>query len=168
MDSRFITHEVKKTADLTVVQKTLIDTLHNEGKSQKVIAERAGCSQSAVWNHIHGKLTGWEKCGRKTCTSSRNDRSLEGIVKQSQFKNVGDLHKEWTEAGVSVSRTTMHRCVQEMGYKCHIPSVKSLLNQMQVKSVLSGLKRKRTGPLLNGPKSSFQVNFAFNLEIKVP
>ncbi len=39
-----------------------------------------------------------------------------------------------------------------------------------VRSVLPGLWRKRTGLLLSGPKSSFQmkVNFAFNLEIKVP
>ncbi len=28
-----------KTADLTVVQKTTIDTLHKEGKTQKVIAK---------------------------------------------------------------------------------------------------------------------------------
>ncbi len=32
-----------KTADLTVVQKTTIDTLHKEGKIQKVIAKEAGC-----------------------------------------------------------------------------------------------------------------------------
>ncbi len=36
-----------KTADLTVVQKTTIDTLHKEGKTQKVIAKEAGCSQSS-------------------------------------------------------------------------------------------------------------------------
>ncbi len=38
------------------------------------------------------------------------------------------------------------------------------------RSVLPGLWRKRTGVLLSGPKSSFQmkVNFAFHLEIKVP
>ncbi len=29
-----------KTADLTVVQKTTIDTLHKEGKTQKVIDKR--------------------------------------------------------------------------------------------------------------------------------
>ena len=28
-----------KTADSTVVQKTIIDTLHKEGKTQKVIAK---------------------------------------------------------------------------------------------------------------------------------
>ncbi len=39
-----------------------------------------------------------------------------------------------------------------------------------IRSILPGLWRKRTGLLLSGPKSSFQmkVNFAFHLEIKVP
>ncbi len=37
-----------KTADLTVVQKTIIDTLHKEDKPQTFIAKEAGCSQSAV------------------------------------------------------------------------------------------------------------------------
>ncbi len=31
-----------KTADLTVVQKTIIDTLHKEGKPQTCIAKEAG------------------------------------------------------------------------------------------------------------------------------
>ncbi len=39
-----------------------------------------------------------------------------------------------------------------------------------IRIILPGLWRKRTGLLLSGPKSSFQmkVNFAFHLEIKVP
>ncbi|KAK3531004.1 hypothetical protein QTP70_007897 [Hemibagrus guttatus] len=37
-----------KTADLTVVQKTIIDTLHKEDKPQTFIAKEAGCSQSAL------------------------------------------------------------------------------------------------------------------------
>ena len=51
-----------KTADLTFVQKT-IDTLHKEGKPQKVIAKEVGCSQIAVSKHINRKLCGREKCG---------------------------------------------------------------------------------------------------------
>ncbi len=50
-------------------------------------------------------------------------------------------------------------------------ATKPLLNQRQhQKHLLPGLWRKRTGLLLSGPKSSFQmeVNFAFHLEIKVP
>ncbi len=31
------------TADLAMIQKTIIDTLHKEDKSQRVITERDGC-----------------------------------------------------------------------------------------------------------------------------
>ncbi len=57
-----------KTADLTVVQKTTIDTLHKEGKTQKVIAKEAGCSQSSVSKHINREAKGRKICGRKKCT----------------------------------------------------------------------------------------------------
>ncbi len=89
-----------KTADLTVVQKTTIDTLHKEGKTQKVIAKEAGCSQSSVSKHINREAKGRKICGRKKCTSNRDNRTLERIVKQNPFKNVGEIHKEWTAAGV--------------------------------------------------------------------
>ncbi len=45
-----------KTADLAMIQKTIIDTLHKEGKSQRVITERCGSSQSAVSKHIKCKV----------------------------------------------------------------------------------------------------------------
>ncbi len=45
-----------KTADLTVVQKTTIDTLHKKGKTQKVIAKEAGCSQSCSHMHVEAML----------------------------------------------------------------------------------------------------------------
>ncbi len=41
------------------------------------------------------------------------------IVKQNLFKNLGELHKEWNEAGVKASRATTHRRVKEFGYSCH-------------------------------------------------
>ncbi len=86
-----------KTADLTVVQKTIIDTLHKKGKPQTFIAIEAGCSQSAVSKHVNRKLSGREKCGRKRCIANPENRSLMRIVKQNQFKNLGELHKEWTD-----------------------------------------------------------------------
>ncbi len=49
-----------KTADLTVVQKTIIDTLHKEGKPQTFIAKEAGYSQSAVSKHVNKKVE-WKK-----------------------------------------------------------------------------------------------------------
>uniref|UniRef100_A0A8C0XXZ4 Transposase Tc1-like domain-containing protein n=1 Tax=Cyprinus carpio carpio TaxID=630221 RepID=A0A8C0XXZ4_CYPCA len=116
-----------KGADLTVVQKTIIDTLHKEGKTQTFIPKEAGCSQSAVSKHVNRKLSGRKKCGRKRCTTNRENRSLMRIVKQNRFKNLSELHKDWTEAGVKASRATTHRRVKEFGYSCHIPLVKPLL-----------------------------------------
>ncbi len=40
------------------------------------------------------------------------------IVKQNVFKNLGELHKEWTEAAVKASRATTHRLVKEFGCSC--------------------------------------------------
>ncbi len=145
-----------KTADLTVVQKTIIDTLHKEGKLQTWIAKEAGCSQSAVCKHVKRKLSGRKKCGRKRCTTNRENRSLLRIVKQNRFKNLVKLHKEWTEAGVKTSRATTHRRVKKCGYSCR-------------QRRLTGLRRRRTGLLPSGPKSSFQMraSFVFHLETKV-
>ncbi|XP_073501769.1 uncharacterized protein [Phyllobates terribilis] len=109
-----------KTADLTDVQKAVIDTLHKEGKSQKVIAKEAGCSQSAVSKYINGRLSGRKKCGRKKCTSNQDNHSLEEIVKTRPFKNLAEIHKEWTAAGVIASRATLHRRIQDMGYPGHV------------------------------------------------
>ncbi len=107
-----------KTADLTVVQKTIIDTLYKEGKPQTFIAKEAGCSQSAVSKHVNQMLSERKKCGRKRCTINRENSSLVRIVKQNRFKNLCELHKEWTEAGVKASRATTHRHVKEFGYSC--------------------------------------------------
>ncbi len=56
---KFLFFETKimgNTADLAMVQKTIIGILHKEGKSQRVITERGGCSMSAVSKHIKCKV----------------------------------------------------------------------------------------------------------------
>ncbi len=156
-----------KTADLTVVQKTTIDTLHKEGKTQKVIAKEAGCSQSSVSKHINREAKVRKRCGRKKCTSNRDNRTLERIVKQNPFKNVGEIHKEWTAAGVSASRTTTHRRMQDMGFSCRIPCVKPLLNNRQRQKRLAWAKDKKDWTAAE-LCSLMKVNFAFPLEIRVP
>ncbi len=71
-----------------MVKKTIVDSLHKEGKSQRVIiSERGNCSQSAVCK-------------------------LENTVKQSRFKRLGELHKEWTEAGVTTLRRLLEKGFQ--------------------------------------------------------
>ncbi len=78
------------------------------------------------------------------------------IVKQNRFKNLGELHKEWTEAGVKASRAPH-------------TDVSRNLATVVVRGVLPGLRRRRTGLLPSGPKSSFQMrdSFGFNLKTKV-
>ncbi len=75
----------------------------------------------------------------------------------------------WASQGVDLSWS---QCIKS--HHTQTPSEKGLPSHFwtrdNVRSILPGLWRKRTGLLLSGPKSSFQmkVNFAFNLEIKVP
>ncbi len=78
------------------------------------------------------------------------------IVKQNRFKNLGGLHREWTEAGVKASRAPH-------------TDVSRNLATVVVRGVLPGLRRRRTGLLPSGPKSSFQIraSFVFHLETKV-
>ncbi|KAK3554037.1 hypothetical protein QTP70_019150 [Hemibagrus guttatus] len=152
-----------KTADLTVVQKTIIDSLHKEGKPQTFIAKEAGCSQSAVSKHVNRTLSGRKKCGRKRCTTNRENRSLMRIVKQNRFKNLRELHKEWSEAGVEASRSTTHRRVKEFGYSCRIPLVKPLLNHRQCQRRLTWAKKNWTvaqwSKVLFSDESKFCISF---------
>uniref|UniRef100_A0A9J8A8J4 HTH cro/C1-type domain-containing protein n=1 Tax=Cyprinus carpio carpio TaxID=630221 RepID=A0A9J8A8J4_CYPCA len=94
-----------------LTQKAIIDTLKREGKTQKEISERIGCSQSAVSRHLSGKSVGRKKCGKKCCTTRRGDRTLRKIVEKDRFQTLGDLQKQWTESGVETSRATVHRRV---------------------------------------------------------
>ncbi|KAI2658899.1 Transposable element Tcb1 transposase [Labeo rohita] len=142
-----------KTADLTAVQKAIIDTLKQEGKTQKEISERIGCSQSAVSRHLSGKSVGRKKCGRKRCTTRRGDRTLRKIVEKDRFQTLEDLRKQWTESGVETSRATVYRRVQEMGYRCRIPQVKPLLNQKQRQKRLTWATEKQHWTVAQWSKS---------------
>ncbi len=107
---------------------------------------------------LNAKLTGRKKLVRKRCTSNRDDHKLENTVKQSWFKHLWELHKEWTEAGVSASRVTTLRRLQEKGYQATSePETTSEASYL-------GCGEKE----LSGPKSSFQmkVNFSFHLETR--
>ncbi len=65
------------------------------------------------------------------------------------IQNLGEFHKEWTETEAQTS--------SGKGLPSHF------WNRNIARSILPGLRRKRTGLMLSGPKSSFQmkVNFAF-------
>lgn len=150
-----------KTSDLTAVQKATIDTLHKEGKTQKVIAEEAGCSQSSVSKHINREAKGRKNCGQKKCTSDRDHRALVKIVKKNPFKNVGEIHKEWTAAGVSASRSTTKRRLKDMGFNCRIPRVKPLLTKKQREKRLTWAKEKKSWTAAEWSKVMFSDESKF-------
>ncbi len=138
-----------KTADLTVVQKTIIDTLHKEGKTQTFI------TKEAVHRVLYPSMLTESWVEEKDAQPTERYAVLWGLSSKIKFKNLGELHKEWTESGVKASRAP-HRRVEEFGYSC---------GQRR----LTWAKRRRTGLLPSGPKSSFQMraSFVFHLETKV-
>ncbi len=140
------------TADLTVVQKTTIDTLHKEGKTQKVIAKEAGYSQSSVSKHINREAKGRKRCGRKKCTSNSDNCTLERIVKQTHSK----MWARFTKSGLQLESVVQEPLRTDV-CKTWVSAVAFLVSSHSwttdsVRSVSPGLKTKRTGLLLSGPK----------------
>uniref|UniRef100_A0A9J7ZH27 Transposase Tc1-like domain-containing protein n=1 Tax=Cyprinus carpio carpio TaxID=630221 RepID=A0A9J7ZH27_CYPCA len=83
------------------------------------------------------------------------------IVKQNLFKNLSELHKEWTEAGVTASRAITHRCVKEFGYSCRIPLVKPLLKHRQRQRCLTWAKEKKNWTVAQWSKVLFSDESKF-------
>ncbi len=143
-----------KTADLTVVQKIIIDTLHKEGKPQTFIGKEAGCSQSAVSKHVNRKLEG--KSVEENAQPTERTAALWGLSSKidsriwvnftSNRLRLGSRHKEPPHTDMSRNLATV-----------------------VIRVVLPGLRRRRTGLLPSGPKSSFQMraSFVFHLKTKV-
>ncbi len=75
-----------KTAELTVVQKTIIDTLHKEGKPQTFIGKEAGYSQRSVSKHVNRMLSGRKQCGRKDAQPTERTAGLDKPYEDCQEK----------------------------------------------------------------------------------
>ncbi len=98
-----------KTADLTVVQKTIIDTLHKEGKPQTFIAKEAGCSRGAVSKHVNRKLSGRKKVWKK---KMHNQPREPQPYEDCQAKSIQEFG--WTSQGMDWGwgqgiKSTTHR-----------------------------------------------------------
>ncbi len=150
--------------------RACIDTLHKEGKTQKVIAKEAGCSQSSLSKHINREAKGRKYVVEKSVQAIGITATLERIVKQNPFKNVGEIHK----SGLQLE-SVLQEPLRTDVCKTWVSAVAFLVSSHSwttdsVRSVSPGLKTKRTGLLLSGPKlcSLMKVNLAFPLEIRVP
>ncbi len=96
------------TADLAVVQKTIIDTLHKEGKSQRVITERCGSSQSAVSKYIKCKVDWKEEIVKENVHKQQRwpqtweycqAKLIQTLGRASQGVNWSRSHRAQTSSG---------------------------------------------------------------------
>ena len=89
-------------------------------------------------------------------SAHRDNRSLERIAKGRPFENSGEIHKEWTEAGVD----------RDVGYNCRVPRVQPLLNLSRRQKRITWAKEKENGA--NVLFSDESKDVACHLEIEVP
>ncbi len=144
-----------KTADLTVVQKTIIDTLHMESKPQTFIAKEAvhrvlyPSMLTESW--VEGKSV-----EEKDAQPTEKNAALWGLSSKIDSR----IWVNFTRNGLRLG--SRHREPPNTDVSRNLATV-------VVRGVLPGLRRRRTGLLPSGPKSSFQMraNFVFHLETKV-
>ncbi len=106
-----------KTADLTVVQKTIIDTLHKEGKLQTFIAKEAGCSQSAVYKHVNRSWVEGKSVEEKDVQPTERTAALWGLSSKIDSRiwvnftrnglRLGSRHQEPPHTDVSMNLATV-------------------------------------------------------------
>ncbi len=82
-------------------------------------------------------------------------------VKQNRFKNLGELHKEWTEAGVKASRATTQTCQGILATVCRIPLVKPLLNHRQRQRRFTWANEKKNWTVAQWSKVLFSYESKF-------
>ncbi len=160
----FETTIMGNTPDLEMVQKTIIDTPTKRVSHRGALMKGVGCSMSAVSKHIKCKVD-WKE-----------DIGYENVLKQQRWPQAWEycqakLIQTLGRASQGVN-WSWSQCIKS--HHAQTSSGKELPRHFWtrniIRSVLPGIRRNRTGLLLSGPKSSFQmkVNLAFHLEIKVP
>ncbi len=100
---------------LGCVQKTIIDTLHKEGKSQRVITERGGCSRVLYQSMLNAKLTGRKKLGGKCAQATGMTASLR--ILPSKIQTLGKASQGVNWSCSHASRVTTLRHLQEKSYQ---------------------------------------------------
>ena len=153
--------------DLSQAQKDFILHLSKSGKNQRQIAGMIGCTQSAVSKIIRaGGQNKPSRCGRKKCTTKRQENALKRVAIKNRFSTTTDLANKW---GVSInggpSRSTTYRRLRMMGFRSRIPASKPLLNKRQKKKRLTWARIHATWTeedwtkVIWSDESKFCINF---------
>ncbi len=159
-----------KTADLTVVQKTTIDTLHMGARhkrsfQKRLAVHRALCPSTLIERRREGK-----DVVEKSVQAMGITAPWKGLWNKTHSKMWG----RFTKSGLQ-PESVLQEPLRTDVCKTWVSAVAFLVSSHSwttdsVRSVSPGLKTKRTGLLLSCPKlcSLMKVNFAFPLEIRVP
>ncbi len=122
-----------KTADLTVVQKTIIDTLHKEGKTQTFIAKEATVHRVLYPSMLTESWVEGKRVEEKDAQQLREPQPYEDC----QAKSISRIWVNFTRNGL------------RLGSRHQEPhtDVSRNLATVVIRSVLPGLRRRRTGLL---------------------
>ncbi len=101
-----------KTADLIVVQKTIIDTLHKEGKPQTFI------TKEAVHRVLYLSMLTESWVEEKDAQPTERTAALWGSSSKTDSRTCVNFTRNGLRRGSSIESTT-HRRVEEFGYSCH-------------------------------------------------
>ena len=69
-----------------------------------------------------------EGAGCPRITNAREDRVIFRIVAKRRFTTILGYVSDALNAGIKISKTTMHRRLHELCYKSYVPNKKPLIN----------------------------------------
>ncbi len=124
------------TADLAMIQKTNIDTLYKEGKSQRVITERCGCLQSAVSKHIKCKVDWKEEFGKGAQATG-----MTASLRIQSSKADSNTWESFTRSGLKLESVHQESPRSDVFRK---RATKPLLNQRQRQTHLTWAVEKKS------------------------
>ncbi len=156
-----------KTADLTVVQRRPLTPCtrrarHKRSLQKRLAVHRALCPSTLIERRREGK-----DVVEKSVQAIGITAPWRGLWNKTHSKMWGRFTKSGLQLDQEPLRTDV--CKTWVSAVAFLVSSHSWTTE-SVRSVSPGLKTKRTGLLLSGPKlcSLMKVNFAFPLEIRVP
>ncbi len=132
-----------KTADLTVVQKTIIDTLHRRVSHKHSLPKKLAVHRVLNPSMLTESWVEGKSVEEKDAQPTERTAALWGLSSKIDSR----IWVNFTRNGLRMGQ----------GIKSHHTDVSRNLATVFVRGVLPGLSRRRTGLLPSGPKSSFQM-----------
>lgn len=136
------------------------------GCSQRVVANKIGCSQgtvSLIWNKwlSTGSAAIAPRVGRPRLSNARDDRRIRMAIIRDRFRSYRMLRYK---LAVQVSRRTLNRRAQELGYSSHKPIVRISLTATHRNLRLNWCKQYQDKDCAFWRKYIFSDESRFNVE----